>query len=234
MSNQKVRNLSKAWKPRQSQYSQGVMAKEADSPKPGWVEKAERLIGSRKNADVERDAGWTTNSLTNALNRGSVPLSDRGAALANVLGVSANWLFDDTRPWPPESPPKAGEGEKPVHSDEWELAEVFERFLRKYEMISAIPQNRIVSGGLLLVSSHHPDTARRFIALAAQIERGAITFEDASSEGARLIGRELLDNSPMTPERAAAEKELWEIYERIEAEKRSQPKPGSQEPPKSA
>lgn len=52
-------------------------------------------------AAVERLAGWERNTLSPTLSRKSMPLADRGIALARALRVPAEWLFDAEAGWPP-------------------------------------------------------------------------------------------------------------------------------------
>lgn len=63
---------------------------------PGWVEKAEKLMGDRPVAEIERAAGWAANTLSNALLKGTTPGADKAIRLARALGVPAEWLFDDS------------------------------------------------------------------------------------------------------------------------------------------
>ena len=71
-----------------------------------WWDKADRLLKGRTAAHIEREAGWSTNSLRTSIKRGSMPGANLGIKLARVLGVPAEWLFDDDADWPP--PPSVG------------------------------------------------------------------------------------------------------------------------------
>ena len=71
---------------------------------PLWVKKFRRISKewSVSPAEIARRAGWTENTLSNALNKGHVPRADRGLFLERALGLKPGWLFDDSAgEWPP-------------------------------------------------------------------------------------------------------------------------------------
>lgn len=61
-----------------------------------WIEKIFWLKGDRTFSSIEREANWTKNTLSNAVNAHSMPGADLGVSLATALDVSAHWLFNDS------------------------------------------------------------------------------------------------------------------------------------------
>lgn len=64
-------------------------------------EKLERLTDDRFKTRVARKAGLTANALHAYLKRKQMPRADNALRLARALGVSVEWLIDDTQEWPP-------------------------------------------------------------------------------------------------------------------------------------
>ncbi len=67
-----------------------------------WKEKYERLCPWANKTALEKAAGWTLGTLSNALAEDAGPPSvDKAIRLAKVLHVDPAWLFDDERDdWP--------------------------------------------------------------------------------------------------------------------------------------
>jgi len=65
---------------------------------PTWAQRVRAIAYKqlRSIGDIERESGWAKNRLSSSLNKGSCPDALSGIRLAKSLGVSADWLFDDT------------------------------------------------------------------------------------------------------------------------------------------
>lgn len=74
--------------------------------KPKWVQKLEQALVAQgmSKADVAKAIGLSPSTLSNYI---TMPdgrrYLDRGYQLARAVGVSSDWLWDDTREWPPGS-----------------------------------------------------------------------------------------------------------------------------------
>ncbi len=78
--------------------SMGSSRETSPNRRPLWASKVRRLQAGRSLRDIEREAGWRTNRLSNAMSSSS-DLGVRAAiSLARVLNVPVEWLFDDSRP----------------------------------------------------------------------------------------------------------------------------------------
>ncbi len=74
------------------------------APEPmTWQQKIRRLLGGKNASALAESVGLPRTSIRNAVNTGQVPRVDKAIKIARALGVPADWLFDDARPWPPPS-----------------------------------------------------------------------------------------------------------------------------------
>lgn len=66
-----------------------------------WHEKVQRLIevGETATRKVEVAAGWSLNTLAAAIRCQSAIRTDKAYTLCRALGVSMDWLFDDSLGW---------------------------------------------------------------------------------------------------------------------------------------
>lgn len=80
-----------------------------------WVvrasDKLNRLITERRlsRADIAEKAGISYSTFRSYLEgeRARIPSADKGVRIAALLGVGAEWLWDDALDWPPPNPPRA-------------------------------------------------------------------------------------------------------------------------------
>ena len=61
-----------------------------------WTEKFAALQGNRSVREIARIANVPESSLSTTVIRASVPISGSGTRIAKALGVTAEWLFDDS------------------------------------------------------------------------------------------------------------------------------------------
>lgn len=66
-----------------------------------------KLVASEPIAKVARRAKVSPSTISNLVNRGSIPRADNALLLARALNVPLEWLVDDLQGWPPP-PPNAG------------------------------------------------------------------------------------------------------------------------------
>ncbi len=65
------------------------------------AEKVQRLRGKRSNADLAEACGCSPTHIQKIAREGSIPSLPIGVRLANTLGVSADWLADESADYPP-------------------------------------------------------------------------------------------------------------------------------------
>lgn len=70
-----------------------------------FVEKFKRLASGRNKSELSRAAGLPQTAFDAVVNKRREPLATSAIKMARVLGVSADWLFDNLTDWPP---PQAG------------------------------------------------------------------------------------------------------------------------------
>lgn len=66
-----------------------------------FAEKLTRLTEDRHKAKVSRRAGLPSTAIYDYVSKGFRPRAEPALRLARVLGVSVEWLIDDTQAWPP-------------------------------------------------------------------------------------------------------------------------------------
>lgn len=66
-----------------------------------FTQKLARLTEDRHKVRISRRAGLAPTTVSNYLNRGSMPGADVAFRLARALNVSVEWLLDDSQDWPP-------------------------------------------------------------------------------------------------------------------------------------
>lgn len=66
-----------------------------------WTEKLQRLLRGRTVSSLSREMGLHPTRLGAQISRGQMFRADRAVMLARLLGVDADWLFDDRLGWPP-------------------------------------------------------------------------------------------------------------------------------------
>lgn len=73
-----------------------------------WQEKMLHLLGSKNAAALSRSVGLHESAISNAVNSGKMPGVDKAIKIARAFGVPTDWLFDDSKDFPPprmEMPP---------------------------------------------------------------------------------------------------------------------------------
>lgn len=65
------------------------------------ADKLQKFKATLKLQAIADRAGISRSLLSKYANQGSIPPADKAFALANALGVSVDWLLDDTQAWPP-------------------------------------------------------------------------------------------------------------------------------------
>lgn len=65
-----------------------------------------RLLESRNASALARGVGLHVSALKDAANKGQLPKADKAVKIARALGVSCEWLFDDSIEWPPPRSPE--------------------------------------------------------------------------------------------------------------------------------
>jgi len=68
-------------------------------------EKLSRLTADRDKGKVSFEAGLTPRSISNYISRRQLPRADAATGIARALGVSVEWLVDDSCGWPPPEIP---------------------------------------------------------------------------------------------------------------------------------
>lgn len=66
-----------------------------------FLQKLARLTADRHKVRISRRAGLAPTTVSNYLNRGSMPGADIAFRLARALNVSVEWMLDDSQGWPP-------------------------------------------------------------------------------------------------------------------------------------
>lgn len=66
-----------------------------------FQEKLERLCEDRFKNRVSVRAGLTPTAISTYIAKGYMPRADTALRLARTLGVSLEWLIDETQAWPP-------------------------------------------------------------------------------------------------------------------------------------
>lgn len=70
-----------------------------------------QLAEGRNLSEIARREGLYNAAISDAMNKGQLPKADKAIRIARALGVSAEWLWDDARSWPP---PSSGQPEAPA------------------------------------------------------------------------------------------------------------------------
>ncbi|MBE7507778.1 MAG: hypothetical protein HS101_16045 [Planctomycetia bacterium] len=66
-----------------------------------WHDKLDRLLRDRNVSAISRAVGLHPGRLGTQVALRQMPRADRAVKLARQLGVDTDWLFDDTKDWPP-------------------------------------------------------------------------------------------------------------------------------------
>jgi transcriptional regulator with XRE-family HTH domain len=90
-------------------------------------EKLEFLTEGRSRADLSKKAGLPPNALSDYINKGYLPRLDTAKAIADILGVTLNWLADDKQ----ECPPPAADAAASKLTDQAVMYEVCLRHRRE-------------------------------------------------------------------------------------------------------
>lgn len=90
-------------------------------------EKLGKLTEGRNRAELSRKAGLPPNAISDYINKAYLPRVDTARAIANVTGVSLDYLADDEQDWPPPATSKA---DASTASDAELMLEVCRRFRR--------------------------------------------------------------------------------------------------------
>ncbi len=66
-----------------------------------YRQKIAKLVDSRSEVELSRRAGLPSHTLNAITKRGREPLARKAIQIARFFEVPADWLFDDSQPWPP-------------------------------------------------------------------------------------------------------------------------------------
>lgn len=69
-----------------------------------FAEKLKRLTEEGGKSKLATKAGLPPTAISDYINKGNVPRSDKALQIAKALGVSLDWLVDDSQEWPPPAP----------------------------------------------------------------------------------------------------------------------------------
>ncbi len=141
-----------------------------------FSDKLERLTANVNKAKASLDAGLPPTAISNYLAKGQVPRADTGVAIARVLGVAADWLFDDAQDWPP---PKAEPAVAASLSDGDLMEEVARRrrlvmsdLLKSIERIEKVDWGAVRKRlGVVPIGAPLPDELLADVAPAAEARR---------------------------------------------------------------
>lgn len=184
-----------------------------------WIEKFEKVRAGRRLVEIERDAGWSENSLSARINQKNTPNAVLGAKLAKALGVSADWLFDDDNLGPPQylADTEGDENALVLH-----LPEQVKAWIDAYEDRTAFSLPRFSMAAYLLLGALIEDNARIFVRLAGKVEKGTITWHEAIAEARVLLSEKWARDRELTPEgmqlKAELEQAEAELLEREQGE----------------
>lgn len=120
-----------------------------------WREKLRLLLKNRNASELSRNAGLNPSAIGAAVSKGTTPSADKAVRIAEALGVSADWLFDDLAEWPPPPPGAASLGD----------FELVEELARRRQLI-------IQDMKALASQFAEPEKMRRLEALAEDAWRG--------------------------------------------------------------
>lgn len=135
-----------------------------------FQEKVRRLVGSRNKSALSRQAGLPETAFDAAVNKGREPLASNAVRIASVLGVSADWLFDDSKDWPPPEASEVGSLDtvpdaKLIHTLTMRCADFLE-FARK--TLSGVSRERGPDGRLKLTDQQFKAIKRAYDSLEVQ------------------------------------------------------------------
>lgn len=103
-----------------------------------YQEKIRRLLDSRSKTSLSKSAGLPASTLDSILNKNQEPRAQKAVKIAQALDVSADWLFDNSKDWPP---PDAGDTIATASDDE--LLRIvtarFEGAVRRVASLNRIP-----------------------------------------------------------------------------------------------